>query len=82
MKAKTYTEFLEKKGIVDKLEELITAGKNPSEVAIVPNKMLSFDVGYTISLRERARITRKARRARKPRSVKLAVKRAAKQTAK
>jgi hypothetical protein len=53
-KSKTYIEFSDKKTLVEKLTKIIAGGKNPKEIRIVPDKTLSFDLGYTVSIRERA----------------------------
>jgi hypothetical protein len=61
--SRTYTEFSNKKPLVKKLAQIIATGKNPKAIRIVPNKTLSFDLGYTVSIKERA--PRKNRRVRK-----------------
>jgi len=53
-KNKTYSEFSDKKALVKKLMEIVKSGKSASDFVVVPKKALPFDVGYTVSIKERA----------------------------
>ena len=78
----TYIEVADKKVLVDKVTAILTGGTEPSQFVIVPNKMITFDIGLTVSLHEgdteikkpgrkpkKVLKLRKPRKARKPRTV-------------